>query len=230
MKKSLSSAVLLLAGAFIGHSQGTIIGNYAFSYCTGLASVTIGNGITAIGDDAFLNCTGLTNVTIGNSVTAIGDYAFSYCISLTSVTIPNSVISIGSSAFDYSSNLTSVYFQGNAPKADSTVFASTPATAYYLYGTTGWSEFSTNTGIPAVLLNPPSATSIDGFGITNNQFGFTITGPTNTPIVVQACTNLANAVWFPLLTNTLTNDSIYFNDLAWTNFPSRFYRVQFQSK
>ncbi len=140
----------------------TIIGNYAFSYCTGLASVTIGNGITAIGDDAFLNCTGLTNVTIGNSVTAIGDYAFSYCISLTSVTIPNSVISIGSSAFDYSSNLTSVYFQGNAPKADSTVFASTPATAYYLYGTTGWSEFSTNTGIPAVLLNPPSATSIDG--------------------------------------------------------------------
>ncbi len=48
---------------------------------------------------AFYNCSGLTSVTIGNGVTSIGDYAFRYCTSLTSVTIGNGVTSIGDSAF-----------------------------------------------------------------------------------------------------------------------------------
>ncbi len=36
----------------------------AFSYCTGLTSVTIRNSVTSIGDEAFWYCTGLTSVTI----------------------------------------------------------------------------------------------------------------------------------------------------------------------
>ena len=65
--------------------------------------------VTSIGDRAFSNCSGLTSVTIGNSVTTIGGYAFSGCSGLTSVTIPNSVTSIGDNAFSDCSNLTSVY-------------------------------------------------------------------------------------------------------------------------
>ena len=57
--------------------------------------------VTSIGEWAFSGCDGLTSVTIGNSVTSIGDYAFSYCDGLTSVTIPNSVTSIGEEAFGY---------------------------------------------------------------------------------------------------------------------------------
>ena len=71
----------------------------AFSGCTGLASVTIGNGVTSIGDSAFSGCKGLTSVTIGNGVTSIGWGAFLNCTGLTSITIPDSVTSIDSWAF-----------------------------------------------------------------------------------------------------------------------------------
>ena len=47
--------------------------------------------VTSIGDYAFSGCYGLTSVTIGNSVTSIGAWAFLGCSNLTSVTIPNSV-------------------------------------------------------------------------------------------------------------------------------------------
>ena len=85
-----------------------VIGDYAFSYCSGLTSVTIPNSVTSIGEYAFYGCSGLTSVTIGNSVTSIGDYAFYGCSGLTSVTIPNSVTSIEQSAFYGCSGLTSV--------------------------------------------------------------------------------------------------------------------------
>ena len=65
----------------------TSIGGSAFSYCSGLTSVTIPNSVTSIGGGAFYGCSGLTSVTIGNSVTEIGGYAFQSCSGLTSVNI-----------------------------------------------------------------------------------------------------------------------------------------------
>ena len=91
----------------VGYSV-TSIGEWAFSHCTGLTSVTIPNSVTSIGEDAFFDCTGLTSVTIGNSVTSIGEGAFFSCSGLTSVTIPNSVTSLGKLAFSSCSGLTSV--------------------------------------------------------------------------------------------------------------------------
>ena len=43
-------------------AQTKIIYDDAFSNCSGLTSVTIGNGVTSIGDNAFWNCSGLTDV------------------------------------------------------------------------------------------------------------------------------------------------------------------------
>jgi hypothetical protein len=63
----------------------TIIGNWAFSSCSRLTSVTISNSVTTIGEFAFENCSGLTSITIGNSVTYIGRSAFSDCKDLTTV-------------------------------------------------------------------------------------------------------------------------------------------------
>ena len=77
----------------------TSIGNYAFSSCSGLTSVTIPNSVTSIGYAAFYGCSGLTSITIPNSVTSIGNNAFQYCSGLTSVTIGSGVTSIGEGAF-----------------------------------------------------------------------------------------------------------------------------------
>ena len=87
----------------------TKISSYAFYGCTGLTSVTIGNGVTSIGDSAFEYCTGLTNIEIPSSVTSIGGSAFNNCTGLTSINIPSSVTSIGSDAFYFCTGLTSVY-------------------------------------------------------------------------------------------------------------------------
>ncbi len=85
-----------------------IIGDYAFSGCTGLTSITMPNSVNKIGEQAFYGCAGLTSVEIPISVTSIGSYAFSYCTGLTSVTIGNNVTSIDLYVFAYCTGLTSI--------------------------------------------------------------------------------------------------------------------------
>ena len=96
---------------------GYIFGASSYSYNddyvpTSLKEVIITGG-TSIGSSAFRGCSGLTSITIGNGVTSIGKSAFSGCTALTSVTIPNSVTSIGSSAFSGCYSLVSVYYTGD---------------------------------------------------------------------------------------------------------------------
>ena len=69
--------------------------NFSVDTCniTGLKDKTvfeiiIPDFVTSIGDGAFSRCSGLTSVTIGNSVTSIGRDAFSGCNSLASITLP----------------------------------------------------------------------------------------------------------------------------------------------
>src|ERR1035441_6295886 len=230
------------AGAYEISNSVTSIGNWAFASCPGLTSIAIPNSVTSIGDNVFWSCASLTNVTIGNQVANIGVYAFEFCTNLTSVTVPNSVTniafgafevcpklttvtignrvaSIGDHAFQLCTNLTAAYFMGNAPNVGSFVFfGDTHATVYYLPGSTGWA--STFAGVPAVLWNPKVQTSRASFGVRTNRFGFDIAGSSNLVIVVEACTNLANPLWSPVGTNTLTSGSSYFGDPRWTNFRS----------
>ena len=84
----------------------THIGEYAFSGCKNLTSVTIPNSVTTM-EGAFTNCTALTSITIPNSVENI-DGAFSKCTQLTTITLPNSITSIGDHTFFGCSSLTSI--------------------------------------------------------------------------------------------------------------------------
>ena len=98
--------------------QVTSIGSYAFSYCSGLTSITIPKSVTSIGEYAFLNCSGLTTIIVekGNTTydsrencNAIIETAKNTLIAGCKNTfIPNSVTSIGKVAFYGCKGLTSI--------------------------------------------------------------------------------------------------------------------------
>ena len=53
-------------------------------------------------------------------------------------------------------------------------------------------------------------------------FGFYLNGLPGQTVVLEASTNLIT--WTAVKTNSLLTGYYYFSDLAWTNFPCRFYR------
>ena len=133
------------------------IGNNAFSFCSGLTSITIPNSITSIGNSAFRGCSGLTNTTIGNSVTSIGDWAFTGCIGLTSITIPNSVTSIGDRAFYNCSGLTSITIPDSVTSIGSSAFYNCRSLQYNIYDS---AKYLGNSNNPYVVLIKANNTSI----------------------------------------------------------------------
>ena len=145
----------------------------------------------------------LTSVTIPGIVTSIGDNAFYECHNLASAAISNGVGNIGNYVFDGCISLTSAIIPGSV--------------------TNGWSN--TYQGVPAVLWNPQIQAS--SMHMQSNQVGFHITGTTNIPVLLEACTNLANPVWVPLTNVSLTNGLFQFSEPVQTNSGGRFYRVCF---
>jgi hypothetical protein len=224
-----------LAANYVIPNSVTNIGVSAFVGCSSLTAVTIPTTVNNIGYSTFAYCYVLTNVMIPNGVTNIGDMAFAQCYDLTSVTLPASVTSIGAGAFEYCSSLQQAFFLGNAPNvnggpgsADTTVFEGETGTAYYASDTSGWD--ATFGGWPTAAGSYQSKPQIlgsgGGLGVRNNKFQFTISWAANTIVVVEACTDLANPVWLPVGTNTLTGGSAAFSDPQWTNYPGRFYRLR----
>ena len=65
----------------------TSIGDFAFSYCDGLTSVTIPDSVTSISNAAFWSCKGLTNITIPDNVISIGSDAFGGCSGIESLVV-----------------------------------------------------------------------------------------------------------------------------------------------
>ncbi|MBQ7597226.1 MAG: leucine-rich repeat domain-containing protein [Clostridia bacterium] len=72
---------------------------YAFSECSSLTQVDIGNGVTIISPDAFSRCDSLSSVTFGEKVQFIGENAFYGCSSLAAVDLPAAVKEIESLSF-----------------------------------------------------------------------------------------------------------------------------------
>ena len=182
-----------------------------FRNCTHLASIAIPANITNLADFEFYGCVGLTNVSIASGATRIGSEVFLGCSNLTRIMIPASVTNLAPDAFDNCPNLISVFFQGNAPALTSTTefLFDNNVTVYYLPGTTGWDTFFADG--KTALWNPQAQSRGPDFGVRTNRFGFVITGTTNIPIVIEACTNPAGGNWTPLQNcERLRNGLVYF--------------------
>ena len=99
-----------------------VIGDYAFSGCSSLTSLTLPSSVTSIGGHAFEKCSGLTSLTLPSSVTSIGEFAFRYCSGLTSLTIPSGVTTIDYYAFADCSGLTSLTLPSSVTEIDRSAF------------------------------------------------------------------------------------------------------------
>ena len=167
----------------------TSIGEYAFSGCKNLSSVTIPNSVTSILFSAFEDCTGLTSITIPNSVTSVRFHAFEgtvwydnqpdglvyagSCVykykgempNNTTVSIKEGTTCITDGAFDYCNGLTSITipnsltFIGNA--AFNGCSGLTSVTIPNSVASIGGSAFLGCSGLTSVTI-PNSVTSIDG--------------------------------------------------------------------
>jgi len=230
----------------------TNLGNYVFAGCSGLTSVTIPASITSIGANAFAGCSTLTGVYFQGNAPSLGSGVFSQVNDATVYYLPGTTgwspqLQTRGAGVGVRSNLFGFNITGNsslgivveactnlANPAWSPVATNTLAGGSSYFSDLRWTNYVRRfyrlrlqafAGSPAVLWNPQAQTGGSSFGVRKNQFGFNITGTSNLVIVVEACTNLANSVWSPVGTNTLTGGWSYFSDPAWTNYPRRFYRL-----
>ena len=107
----------------LGGKTVTGIGDYAFSDCVRLRSVSLPDSVTSIGQMAFFSCRYLTSVTLPEGLKTIGDSAFNGCEMLTSVVIPYGVTDIGGYAFAGCKALTSVTVPGSIKNIGKYAFA-----------------------------------------------------------------------------------------------------------
>ena len=140
--------------------------NYAFSGCSNMQSVTLGQKLTAIGNYALEGCSSLEAVTIPDNVQTLGDYCFSGCSSLPSVIIPSAVTNINNYVFDNCTSLAKVIIADSdqnltiGSNGSSPIFSSCPLDSVYIgrninYNTSqnnGYSPFYRNTSLRAVKI------------------------------------------------------------------------------
>ncbi len=89
------------------------IGEEAFSGCTGLQSISLGEGLTEIAAWCFSDCAALKEIRLPQSVTVIRENAFAGCVSLTTVTMYAEVDFVEDSAFEDCHRLRTLYCYGS---------------------------------------------------------------------------------------------------------------------
>ncbi len=141
----------------------TLIDEYAFSGCTGLARISFGNSVQEIARSAFEKCTRLGRVTIPDSVTELGYYAFAGCTALKSAQLGDGVRKPDQAIFASCTGLEIVSLGDGIEETSSEMFVGCTALKDITFGTSlhtvGPNTFSGCTGLERVDI-PDGVTKI----------------------------------------------------------------------
>lgn len=148
------------------------IPDYAFKYCSSLASIEIPDSVVSIGAEAFLDCSNVSGeLVLPNSLTSIGTCAFYNCSGLIgNLVLPVSVASIGTYAFWACSNITSLSLLSEAPPSLSGEIGLPSATPIYVLcglvdayqSAAVWSDYSNIIGMCSPSMISVTAEPNDG--------------------------------------------------------------------
>ena len=111
----------------------TSIGDYAFSECSHLFSISLPDTIKTIGKFAFFNCITLDSILVPNSVNTISEYSFAGCSSLNSIQLGAGLHEIGNNAFDNCLNLKCAIIPTNVAHIGKDAFKSCSELALLAY-------------------------------------------------------------------------------------------------
>lgn len=91
------------------------VGDYAFYGCSGLASVTLGNGLSTIGNGTFEDCVNLmqVNMDLNSQIATFGKRAFANCRGLSDFVTPVGIQAIGDECFSGCDGLETIELCGN---------------------------------------------------------------------------------------------------------------------
>ena len=192
-------------GSIIIPASVTTIGDYAFSGCTSLTSITIGSGVTTIGFGALSGCTSLIAINVDSSnpnYSSLNGNLYNKTQTTLiqcpggitgSIIIPATVTSIGDRAFSNCSGLTSITFPVSLITIGQDAFSDcTSLTAIYFSGNTPtliitpFAPNSTFMNVPGTIYYLSGST---GWGTT---FGGLPTVAVAAPTVTLSTTNLAS--------------------------------------
>lgn len=87
----------------------SVLGDYSFSGCSSVTSVSLPNSLNELGAGCFFLCLKLETINLPSSIHTFKESAFYYCSSLTTITIPEGVTELtASNLFDQCNSLTSI--------------------------------------------------------------------------------------------------------------------------
>ncbi len=120
IKRQISGDIITLAkknitnteyNTLINNLNLTMIGDYAFNYCSALTSITLPDTCKYVGNWAFANTSAMTSFTVNtdSNLEVFGEYAFALS-KITSLYIPQNTKYVGAMLFYNSTALTDLYY------------------------------------------------------------------------------------------------------------------------
>lgn len=161
------------------------LADYAFTNCSNMKTVSLGQNVSSIGKNAFSRCSSIETIDIPDNVTVLNEFTFESCTSLKSITIKEKMTDIKNYAFNNCTSLKNVIIADSeadlnlGSNGSNPLFNSCPLENVYIgrninYNKTsnyGYSPFYRNTFLKSVEITDKETEISENefYGCTNLQ-------------------------------------------------------------